>query len=262
MAMAHETALNGLTSKTFAAHAETVRGHIRYELVKRNLGEIVTGKSLAIADIGGGSAIDALWLAELGHDVTIVDPAEDQLALAQQKLAAHAKNLAGQIILKRGVVEDILEDGRGHCYDLVLSHGVAMYLDNPEKFIRSLASLTKPGGSVSLLEKGYYGAQIGLIHEGKYAESRALAMTGRLVNHQKRYVWAFKPETLRQYLVSAGATEITWSGVRVTYDLDSRLKDGVSPDELKTIVDEEYEAGKREDLRAAEPMLHFIARIA
>lgn len=260
--MGHETAFNGVTAGTFAAYEKTVRGHIRYELVKRNLGAYVTDGEISIADIGGGAAIDAIWLAGLGHRVIIVDPAEDQLALAAKKLMGQPNEIVDRIDLNHGTVSDLLDNNGSHSYDLVLSHGVAMYLDKPREFIYDLAKLVKPGGSISLLEKGFYGAYNSLIHEGLYEEARTLALSGKLVNHQKREVWAFKPEELISHLGAAGATHVDWSGVRVAHDFDDRQRDSLNPEELSSIVQQEEEAGKREDLRAAAPMLHFIAKMS
>lgn len=259
--MGYETAFNGVITGTFAAYEETVRGHIRYELVKRNLGAYVTDGGISIADIGGGAAIDAIWLAGLGHRVTIVDPAEDQLALAAKKLRSQPNEIADRVNLNHGTVNNLLDNNGSHSYDLVLSHGVAMYLDKPGEFINDLAKLVKPGGRLSLLEKGFYGAYNSLIHEGLYEEARTLTLSGKLLNHQKREVWAFKPEELISHLDAAGATHVDWSGVRVTHDFDDRQRDSVSREELSAIVQQEDEAGKREDLRASAPMLHFIARM-
>ena len=255
------TAFNGSTAESFATHGDTVRGFIRYELVKRNLAEVVMGSPLDVVDVGGGAAIDASWLAGLGHTVTIIDPAEDQLRKAANLLGTLPPDHARRIKLVHGTAEVVLAQHPEHRFDLALSHGVAMYLDEPASFIRNLGWLVKPGSYISLLEKGFFGAKNGLIHEGEYEAAQKLEQTVRLINHQNREVWAFKPERLIELLrQEAHVDSIDWTGVRVTRDFDMRQTGSISPDELRSLVDQEYLAGKRTDLRAIAPMLHFVAR--
>jgi len=259
-----ETAFNGDAAVMFAEHADTVRGYVRYELVKQNLGSLVAAEELEIVDIGGGSAIDAIWLAELGHHVTVAEPAADQLAKAEARLAQASPGARRRVRLRRSTSEDLLDAGETGKYDLVVSHGVAMYLPDPTRFIDSLMLLARPRGHVSLLEKNYYGAYNTLVREGKYAEALSLAETHHFTNHMGRKVWTFLPEELENDLRIAGAGEnyMRWSGVRINRDTDYRKIADVSESELRTIVEDEYEVGQRLDTRGLGQMLHFIAQKA
>lgn len=252
----------GKTAQAFANHGETVRGQIRYELVKRNLGSLVTGPNLLVADIGGGSAIDAIWLAGLGHQVIVAEPAEDQLARARKRIGHENESLARRISLRKESSRDLLENGEGGSYDLVLSHGVAMYLPDPAGFIGELVELAKPGGYVSLLEKGFYGAQAARIREQKYAEALSLSVTGKFLNHMGKNVTAFFPEQLEAIFSNLGMVDLAWSGIRVNRDADYRLVNDVSEDEMAQILDEELNLGLRPDTKGLGQMLHFIGRKA
>jgi SAM-dependent methyltransferase len=253
------TAFTGQTTQNFADYAETVRGHVRYELVRRNLGPFVTKETLQIADIGGGGGIDALWLAGQGHSVTIAEPAAAQLALAEAKLAAATSTIRERVTLRRATTDELLQDGEGK-YDLVLSHGVAMYLPDPDAYIDSLVMLTRPHGHISVLEKGYWGAYTTLVREGKYSEADQLAESRHFLNHMQKSVWAFMPSELVDTLRVAGASHAQWSGVRVLHDTDYRPISEVKLEERQHILSTEAEAGRRIDTRGLGQMIHVIAQ--
>jgi 2-polyprenyl-3-methyl-5-hydroxy-6-metoxy-1,4-benzoquinol methylase len=50
------------------------------EIIQRFL----TGKEMAIADVGGGAGFYSFWLASLGHRVTLVDLSPGNIALVNE----------------------------------------------------------------------------------------------------------------------------------------------------------------------------------
>jgi len=245
-------------AERFAEYAHDVRGHVRYEVTHRNLQELVHGESLRIADIGGGAAIDAVWLANLGHQVLLVEPEEGQQAKARKRIDENG--LADVVKVIEGTTADIPSDQVGE-FDLVLSHGVAMYTPDPKVFIEELVRLTKPGGHISLLEKGYHGALARLFQQNASVETiqkfQAHKPVGNNVGKERK---AFLPEELESLLQQAGAKVLRWSGVRVFSDQDDRRTNMVNPEVLEMLVAAEYEQGKNPGIRALGQMLHFIAR--
>lgn len=245
-------------AERFAEYAHDIRGHVRYEVTHRNLQEIVEGEPLQIADIGGGAAIDASWLAGLGHSVTLVEPEKGQQAKAYRRL--EEGNLSEYVQIIEGTMADIPPAQVGS-FDLVLSHGVAMYTPSPKDFIQGLVKLAKPGGHISLLEKGYNGALARLFHHEASIEDirkfQARKPTGNNVGKERA---AFLPEELQEMLQQAGARVLRWSGVRIFSDQDDRRINMVDPEILEALVEVEYEQGKNEGIRALGQMLHFIAQ--
>jgi S-adenosylmethionine-dependent methyltransferase len=73
--------------RQFDAYYETVRGHVREKVTRINLLEHLEGDSLRVLDVGGGLGRDAVWLAQMGHDVTLVEPAGRMVAMARQRVA-------------------------------------------------------------------------------------------------------------------------------------------------------------------------------
>lgn len=256
-----ETAFSTNLTAEFASHHETVRGHIRYEMVKRDLGGLVMGQELEIVDVGGGTGIETVWLAGLGHNVTLVEPTREVLSEALHRIKYQPPEVSDKIEVCQGTTATLLSRlGKAGCYDMVLSHGVGMYLPDPQTHFTDVMELVKPGGHLSLLEKGLRGAQIKLDRLGRFAESTALPATRRTVNSLGRDVWTFSPKELQQTLEAGGMTNIEWSGVRILHDNDTRPINSVDPPELVKIVEGEYAAGHDADTRGTGQMLHFIAQ--
>ncbi len=255
-----ETSFDGV-SVQFAEYADTVRGYVRYEVTQRGLSNITSAKSLRVADIGGGAAIDAVWLAKLGHEVVLVEPSKEQLDEAETKrLSKLPTEVRARISVLEGTAEDLLETGQEKAFDLVLSHGVAMYVSDPQLFISNLAKLTKPKGYLSLLEKGYLGAEARLAQRGQLKELASLRNNNNQANNVGRIRRAFHPEELGVMLTNTGFKVIQWTGVRIESELDYRPISTVPKNELEAIVKKEYEKGKSEQLKAKGQMLHFIAQ--
>ena len=91
--------------------------------------ELAGSASLAVLDLGGGSGVSAVPLAELGHHVTVVDASADALATLQRR-AADA-GVAGLVTPVQGDVERLPATVEGAAYDLVLCHSLLEVVDEP-----------------------------------------------------------------------------------------------------------------------------------
>lgn len=58
-----------------------------------------------VLDVGGGAGRYAVWLAERGYEVTLVDPSEGQRDLAREKVAEHG--VADRVTVHEGDVRDL-----------------------------------------------------------------------------------------------------------------------------------------------------------
>lgn len=254
-----KTSFDGVANE-FGEYGEQVRGFVRYALVKCNLQPYLKGSSCEVVDVGGGAAVDAVWIAALGHKVTIVEPSVEQIEKGKKRAAKLPPDVQNRITFIHGIAEDLLADNGAGKYDVALSHGVAMYVDDPKSFIDNLALLVKNGGYISLLEKGYFGQEARLIRQGKIKELITFQGTKKAVNNMGRLVHAFYPEDLESAITQAGARVATWTGVRLITDDDTRRVNSLEPAELETIVEAEYRQGKNPGIRAQGQMLHFIAQ--
>ena len=132
---------------------DTTKGKIRAAVVWRDLEEILAsfpqGKVLNILDAGGGFGFMAKKLAELGHNVIVVDISEDMLNLGRDIIQKDP--VKGNITFMKGAVQDLKELLPGKKFDLVMCHAVLEWLVNPKEVIPVLKAMIAPHGVLSLL---------------------------------------------------------------------------------------------------------------
>src|ERR1700710_1873979 len=96
------------------------------------------GTPLRVLDVGGGSGMFAVPLAQLGHDVTVVDPSADALATLHRR--ADTAGVGAQVRGLQGDgdrMHDVLAAGSpapgdpDDEFDLVLCHSVLEVVDDP-----------------------------------------------------------------------------------------------------------------------------------
>lgn len=253
-----ETTTFDRSADQFSDYAEQVRGYIRYALVHRNLEPFVNDNTMNVLDFQGGSGIDAVWLANLGHRVDLVDISSDQLARAEVRFETLGGKSKSNINVRQGDLAAVPKP-RGS-YDLVLCHGVAMYQQDPSVFLGQVASYGKSGSILSILERGFGASRIRLEKLNDDAAIKRLEEEHRFINNMGYDVYAFKPNELQLIIEAFGATVLKWYGVRVAADNDRRLVADLSPNVLRGIIESEYRCSQDRRLKNAGHMLHFIAR--
>lgn len=243
----------------FADYGTTVRGYVRYQLTRRNLKPYLKGtKKLDVLDVGGGSGGDAAWLAGLGHKVTYLEPSMEQRRFAERRFNFLLNEKTRPRIIMAG---DTLDDlPAKQKFDLVMVHTVASFQDDPGAFLRQAVKHVKPGGLLSIIEKGYYGTELRAIRDADYTDLRRLRRTGKSVNDLKQTVHAFKPETIETWLKRYKFEILEWSGIRVLTDEFTMPAERLPAAELKLILDTEYKQGHHPAIRGQGQLLHFIAR--
>lgn len=260
-AIAHpeQPAFDGLSDQ-FEAYYSEVRGYVRERVTRLNLIEHLEydeGQSLSVLDIGGGSGRDAVWFASMGHHVRLIDPSRANLALARSRVLA--AGLSELVTIQQGYPEEILGDEAGQ-YDVVTSHGVFMYVDDPAAHLRLLHDTVREGGIVSILTKGKKGSIERLEKAGKVEVAAQLAATNRMVNNLGEDVLAVDEEAMRAMLGQAGLHVVQWYGVRLVSDEDRRKIGDVPARELADILGDEIRQSSDERVRARGQMLHFICQ--
>lgn len=105
---------------------------------------------LRVADIGTGTGVLALELARLGLDVVGIDRSEAMLETARQKWSLEAARAQGSIELRAGDAHALpLADAS---VDAAFAHMVLHSLEEPERAVREMARVVRPGGRVVLVD--------------------------------------------------------------------------------------------------------------
>lgn len=120
------------------------RGEVRLALVKDTLEREIPCVPGPMLDAGGGLGQMAQWAAGKGHQVTLLEPSEDMLALA-------APRLQGQPVrLVKGDVQSIPRLAPGP-WPFIVCHAVLEWMADPAAGFAVLADQLAPEGWLSLM---------------------------------------------------------------------------------------------------------------
>jgi S-adenosylmethionine-dependent methyltransferase len=238
-----------------------LRNTVRQELVGGQLAEAVgrraAGTPLRVLDVGCGQGTQALRLAQAGHHVTGVDISEDLLDRFGTVLSAQPADVRARVHLVHGPGEaaGTLTPGP---FDLVLCHGVLMYLDDPVPMLRALAAVVADGALVSLLVRNGIAPAMRDGLRGRWADAAAAFDSARYVNRLGLAARGHAPEDIDAVVAPLGWNRERWYGVRVFTDHREQADD--LSDELERVIAVEREAGRRDPYRAVAALLHLLYR--
>lgn len=191
-----------------------VRDAVRQALVAAQLDEVVTAPS-RVLDVGCGQGTQALRLARLGHTVTGLDLSPDLLARFRSSLDDEPEEVRRRVTLVEGPGESAAELGE---YDVVLCHGVLMYLESDDAMLAALAGALAPGGRLSLLVRNGLALAMrpGLL--GDWAEVGPALSSDGYTNRLGLTARAHTPAQLDEACGALGLRRTRWWGVRVFSD--------------------------------------------
>jgi S-adenosylmethionine-dependent methyltransferase len=242
-------------SDRFLEHYGTLRGKVREQIVRRHLEQIVLAQPgcLRAVDVGCGDGRDALWLARLGHDVLAVDPSATMVERATAVRDSTPEQLALEYSI--GDAGSVLRDHGESSFDIVLSHGVIMYQEEPATFVAEQLRLLRPMGMLSLLAKNADGLVYRAAMEASVDEAmRVLDDSGGL-GHLGVSTGAQTIQELSSFGFAAGATVRSWAGVRMFSDTPTDVL--LEADDEK-VVELEWLAALREPYRQTASLLHVL----
>jgi ubiquinone/menaquinone biosynthesis C-methylase UbiE len=122
-----------------------------------------------VLDVGGGAGRYAIWLAERGHEVTLVDLSKGQVRFAREKVAEHG--VSDRVSVLSGDVRDLpVADDAGAatcCLGGPLSH--VLDVAKRRRAVRELRRVTDPGGPVFVSVMGRLAAVTRMLrHLGRH----------------------------------------------------------------------------------------------
>jgi SAM-dependent methyltransferase len=124
--------------------------HAKYEILLNWLKES-SDIPQKILNVGCGSGELCILLAQLGHIVTGIDPAEEYITIARSQL--EQRNLSNCTFFTSDL-EDVYSDLFQHNYDIVFSTDVVEHIANDIQAFEQLAALVKPGGDLFITVPG------------------------------------------------------------------------------------------------------------
>jgi SAM-dependent methyltransferase len=213
----------------------------------------------SVLDLGGGSGVFAVPLAELGHRVTVVDTSPDALATLQRRAAE--VGVADLVSAVSGDVDVLPADVGRAAYDLVLCHGLLEVVDDPAKTLATVADAVRPGGCASILVASRAATVLSRALGGHPADAlRALTDPGGRWSETDSMLRRFDVAGLGALVGEAGLTVEAVHGVRVVADLvPGALVDAV-PGAAEALRELELAAAAIPPYRDIATQLHVLAR--
>ncbi|CAM5287525.1 Methyltransferase domain-containing protein OS=Streptomyces tendae OX=1932 GN=GUR47_11620 PE=4 SV=1 [Streptomyces tendae] len=225
------------------------------QLDEQIAGRFAVGRRLRVLDVGMGQGTQALRLARAGHQVTGVERDPTMIATARDALAGQPEGIRERMRIVEGDGRDTGVHFLPGSFDVVLCHGVLMYIEEPDPLLAGLARMLAPGGLLSLVVRNGDALAMRPGLHGDWAGALAAFDTTNYRNRLGLDVRADRLATLTAKLAGIGAPLHTWYGVRVFTDT---APDGApAPDDLEALLAAEERAGRTDPYRAVAALLHL-----
>ncbi|WP_223732022.1 class I SAM-dependent methyltransferase [Streptomyces purpurogeneiscleroticus] len=215
------------------------------------------GQRLRVLDVGLGQGTQALRLARAGHKVTGLESDPTMLAAVRASLAGEPAGIQERVRLIEGDGRDTGAHFPAGTFDVVLCHGVLMYVDEPDPMLAGLARVLAPGGLLSVLVRNADALALRPGLSGDWDTAMTAFDSPRYKNRLGLTVRADRLAALTDTLAGIGAPLHAWYGVRLFTDLAA--DDAVPPpvEELTRLLAAEERAGRTDPYRAVAALLHL-----
>ncbi|MEU6250070.1 methyltransferase domain-containing protein [Glycomyces sp. NPDC047010] len=214
-----------------------------------------TGATMRILDVGGGSGGFAVPLAELGHDVTVVEPSANALASLRQR-AADA-GVTDRLTAVQADADELPDVAEPASADLVLCHNVLEMVDYPDTALDALAKTCAPGGAVSVLVANRIAAVLGKALSGQFATALdLLADVDGVAEGRDTLKRRFETATLTALVGGSGLVTEQVHGVGVVGDL-VQVPENAAGEALREF---ELATAARVPFRDMATRIHLLAR--
>ncbi|HET6860071.1 MAG TPA: methyltransferase domain-containing protein [Streptomyces sp.] len=241
-----------------------MRNAVRQELVARQLDEQISarfpvGRRLAVLDVGMGQGTQALRLARAGHKVTGLESDSKMLLAAREALDGEPAGIRDRVRLIEGDGRDTGVHFLPGSFDVVLCHGVLMYVQEPDALVAGLARMLAPGGLLSLLVRNADALAMRPGLAGDWSAALTAFDTDTYTNRLGLQVRADRLDALTSTLAGIAAPLHAWYGVRVfTDNVEGAANEAeLTAEELERVLVLEDRAGRTDPYRQVAALLHL-----
>lgn len=225
------------------------------QLDEQIAGRFPVGQRLRVLDVGMGQGTQALRLARAGHQVTGVEQDPKMISVAREAVAAEPEGIRERMRIVQGDGRDTGVHFLPGSFDVVLCHGVLMYVEDPDPLLAGLARMLAPGGLLSLLVRNGDALAMRPGLAGDWAGALAAFDTTAYRNRLGLDVRADRLGALTATLAGIGAPLHAWYGVRVF--TDTAPEGAELPADVEALLAVEERAGRTDPYRGVAALLHL-----
>ena len=225
------------------------------QLDEQIVGRYPVGQRLRVLDVGMGQGTQALRLARAGHQVTGLERDATMVAAARESLSAEPEGIRDRMRIIEGDGRDTGVHFLPGSFDVVLCHGVLMYVEEPDPLLAGLARMLAPGGLLSLLVRNGDALAMRPGLAADWADTLGAFDTTAYRNRLGLDVRADRLGALTATLAGIGAPLQAWYGVRVF--TDTAGDEAEVPDDIETLLACEERAGRTDPYRGVAALLHL-----
>jgi SAM-dependent methyltransferase len=212
-----------------------------------------------VLDVGCGQATQAVRLARAGHLVTGLDPDPVSLGAAQQLLAGETPEVRQRVTLLTAEGGDCGRWFGPGSFDVVLCHGVLMYMPDAEPMLASLARVLAPGGMLSVVVRNGDALAMRPGCGGDWGGAMEAFGSERYTNRLGVPTRADRLEPLSRTLTEIDVPLRHWYGVRVFTDqTPDHVPAPADGRQLAQLLDAEERAGRTDPYRSVAALLHLV----
>ena len=227
------------------------------QLDEQLAGRFPVGQRLRVLDVGMGQGTQALRLARLGHQVTGVEQEPAMIEAAREALAGEPVGIRERVRLVQGDGRDTGVHFLPGSFDVVLCHGVLMYVEEPDAMVAGLARMLAPGGLLSLLVRNGDALAMRPGLSGDWAGALNAFDTTAYRNRLGLDVRADRLAAVTATLAGINAPLHAWYGVRVFTDTAADGAEVPGEEELRVLLAAEERAGRTDPYRGVAALLHL-----
>ncbi|MFD9971913.1 class I SAM-dependent methyltransferase [Streptomyces sp. NPDC059011] len=215
------------------------------------------GQRLRVLDVGMGQGTQALRLARAGHRVTGLESDAGMLQVAREALAHEPEGIRERFRMIEGDGRDTGVHFLPGSFDVVLCHGVLMYVEERDAMLAGLARMLAPGGLLSLLVRNADALAMRAGLAGDWDGALTAFDSDTYTNRLGLQVRGDRLASLTATLAGIAAPLHAWYGVRVFTDTAADAAEPPSGDELTRLLAAEDRAGRTDPYRSVAALLHL-----
>ena len=253
----------GLVDRFADGAYATVKGYVRTYVMHQHLLEHLPAPPATVLDVGGGAGHQSFPLAEVGYDVTLLDPSPAMLDKARERLERLPAEAQARVTFVEAEGEHAQEAVNGQRFAGVLCHGVLGYIEQPMPLVDQLCRCADGGGVVSIMTGNAKATAVQPALERRWDDALAAfdARTGIGVLGVRGR--ADTVEEVSELLLGSGVQPVRWYGVWLFVDWLEFSGVHLDPSDSKQVAATaavELEASRRDPYRQLSRVFHLVGR--